>query len=54
MLYELRDLRKFKAERETESDELRKQLNDEQARTLQAQQLQLKSHLGKSVLLFYR
>lgn len=46
MLYELRDLRKFKAERSTESDELKKQLDEEQARSLQAQQLLLKSNLG--------
>jgi hypothetical protein len=45
MLYELRDLRNFKAERATESDELRKQLNDEQNRALHAQQALLKSQL---------
>ncbi|KAI6176551.1 hypothetical protein M3Y97_00810300 [Aphelenchoides bicaudatus] len=45
MLYELRDLRKFKEERGTEIDELKKQLSDEQAKSLHAQQLLLKSQL---------
>jgi huntingtin interacting protein 1 len=45
MLYELRDLRNFKAERSTETDELRKQLDDEQSKAEHSQHLQLKSHL---------
>jgi hypothetical protein len=46
MLYELRDLRNFKAERSSECDELRQQLNDEQSKALQAQQSQAKNQLG--------
>ena len=47
MLYELRDLRKFKAERSSESDELRKLLEEEQAKALQAHRSSLKSQLGE-------